>query len=469
MKSPLPIKVDKSSSEPIYRQIAEGIRGLIATGALNPGQRLPAVRTLAKEIDVAPLTVHEAYQLLKRKNLVDSVVGRGTCISSNLRHAEGIEFLRQVPGRKLDNRFESVASQAGIRSMATSIADVTLFPADEFIAEIDELRVGQEWAFYYSHGYGAQPLLEALATFLTATGIESKSADFVATLGARNGIGLVIAEFLPPGARVVIEGYQSFALNAVWEINGIELDIVPREGSRPDFKAMQKVEGAHAIYISPTGCAATGRVMNEEDRRSLLALAAEKNWIVIEDASYAHLSYSAPPPALAAIDPTVVHIGSFACSLAPGLRIGYIRSPEWMRERFSWRIQAQDAGGPLFVQLAFAAFLNRKRLQAHLERVIPKYLSRRDALLNALNANLTNDATWSVPEAGLSVGVMLNKAVDQTALLDRCITKGVAFAPGKTLAHSSERDRFLRFSFGAQPSEAYAPAIEAFSRILREF
>jgi GntR family transcriptional regulator of abcA and norABC len=467
MKNTFAFKLDRSSSEPIYRQIAEGIRGLVATGELNPGQRLPAIRKLAAELEVAPLTVHDAYQLLKRQKLVDSLVGRGTSIAENLGTSEGIEFLRQVPQRKLDNRFESVASQSGLRSMASGIADVSLFPADEFVAEIDELRSGHEWSFYYSHGYGAQPYLEALASLLTSMGLKSSAADFVATLGARNGIGLVVSEFLPASGRVIIEGYQSLSLDAVWEIHRLDVVTVKRNHQRPDFDALLAIDDAHAIYVSPTGCGSTGRTMLIEDRIRLLDIAKAKKWIVIEDASYGLLTYAAPPPALAALDSSVVQIGSFACSLAPGLRLGYIRSSEAMRERLSWRIQAEDAGGPLFVQLAFAAFVKRKRLQAHLERVIPKYLARRDALLLALQQYLSNDATWYVPDAGLSVGVTLNEPVDELALLDKCITKGFAFTPGSALTHPDDANRFLRFSFGAQPREAFAPAIEAFAKILQ--
>jgi len=62
----------------LYRQIAEQIRNQILNGQLHPGDRLSAIRTLAKEWDCTPATVQKAYRDLARSGLVVSRAGQGT-------------------------------------------------------------------------------------------------------------------------------------------------------------------------------------------------------------------------------------------------------------------------------------------------------------------------------------------------------------------------------------------------------
>ena len=59
------LQIDMTSEVPIYKQIRDQIVYGAATGALSPGERLPAVRQLAADIGVNPMTVNKAYALLK--------------------------------------------------------------------------------------------------------------------------------------------------------------------------------------------------------------------------------------------------------------------------------------------------------------------------------------------------------------------------------------------------------------------
>lgn len=77
----LRVVLDDSSTRSIYEQIVEQIREAIATGALAAGERLPTVRQLADELDVAPGTVARAYGELERVMLVKSEGSRGTRVA----------------------------------------------------------------------------------------------------------------------------------------------------------------------------------------------------------------------------------------------------------------------------------------------------------------------------------------------------------------------------------------------------
>ena len=74
------IEVNPASSVPLYRQIVEQVRRLMALGALRPGDRLPTVRELAARARVNRNTAARAIQLLEADGLVRTRVGQGTFV-----------------------------------------------------------------------------------------------------------------------------------------------------------------------------------------------------------------------------------------------------------------------------------------------------------------------------------------------------------------------------------------------------
>lgn len=88
-----------NDSQPIYRQLRDGVVDLILDGVLNEGDPLPSVRTVAAEYRVNPITVLKAYQQLVDEELVESKRGRGMFIKPGARSlllgAERQKFLAE--------------------------------------------------------------------------------------------------------------------------------------------------------------------------------------------------------------------------------------------------------------------------------------------------------------------------------------------------------------------------------------
>lgn len=81
------LKLNPSAGVPIYRQIMDGIRDLVATGLLLPGERLPSIRELAGQLRINPASAVRAYNELRHEGLIDSDQGRGTFVSRKPRVA----------------------------------------------------------------------------------------------------------------------------------------------------------------------------------------------------------------------------------------------------------------------------------------------------------------------------------------------------------------------------------------------
>jgi len=76
-----PFQPDTEGPTYVYIQLADHIQALIEAGELRPGTRLPAERDMAEQYGVAYLTVRRAMRELRERDLIQTVVGRGTFIA----------------------------------------------------------------------------------------------------------------------------------------------------------------------------------------------------------------------------------------------------------------------------------------------------------------------------------------------------------------------------------------------------
>lgn len=74
------ILISYQSKDPIYIQIVSQIKKLVLDGKLKPGDSIPAMRTLAKELNVSVITVQKAYEILRDEGFLNTVVGKGTFV-----------------------------------------------------------------------------------------------------------------------------------------------------------------------------------------------------------------------------------------------------------------------------------------------------------------------------------------------------------------------------------------------------
>jgi DNA-binding transcriptional regulator YhcF (GntR family) len=105
------LRIDATLPVPIWSQIEDGVRHLVASGALRPGDLLPSVRDLAKEQRINPNTVAKAYQRLVDAGVLETRRGEGTFVAENppaLPSGEKDRVLREAA-----SRYASFASTVG--------------------------------------------------------------------------------------------------------------------------------------------------------------------------------------------------------------------------------------------------------------------------------------------------------------------------------------------------------------------
>ena len=82
MAPPIAFHVAPGDDAPIYRQVVRQVVEGVASGALQPGEKLPSLRELARSVVVAPLTIKKAYDVLEADGVIETRRGRGTFVSA---------------------------------------------------------------------------------------------------------------------------------------------------------------------------------------------------------------------------------------------------------------------------------------------------------------------------------------------------------------------------------------------------
>src|SRR5207245_8819545 len=105
-------QVNPSSGVPIYRQLMDQVRALVASGRLAEGDLLPSVRQVAQDLQVNQMTVSKAYSLLERDGVVERVRGQGMRV--NHKSPKGTVRERENELRPLLEQAAAKAYQLGL-------------------------------------------------------------------------------------------------------------------------------------------------------------------------------------------------------------------------------------------------------------------------------------------------------------------------------------------------------------------
>ncbi|MBW6438693.1 PLP-dependent aminotransferase family protein [Actinoplanes hulinensis] len=209
------------------------------------------------------------------------------------------------------------------------------------------------------------------------------------------------------------------------------------------------------IYLVPTFGNPTGASLPEERRAELIEAAREVGATIVEDDTYRELSYDGPAPeslwSMAGGDP-VVRLGSFAKTVAPGLRLGWINAEPEIIARLTGLGYVHSGGGVNHTTaVTMGAFCAGGGFERHVAGLRASYRTQRNALVDALRKHLPQLDVPS-PAGGWFVWLRLPAGVTAEALLPVAEERGVSFVPGPRFwaGGSGGADR-IRLSFSLLP------------------
>ncbi|MFG1924767.1 PLP-dependent aminotransferase family protein [Cryptosporangium sp. NPDC048952] len=310
---------------------------------------------------------------------------------------------------------------------------------------------GARLALQYAPTEGNLELRTRVAERLTRRGLPTEPGDLLITTGSQQALTLVTTALLDPGAVVAVEEPTYLAALQSFQLAGARLVTVPGDEQGVDPDALADVVARHRpalFYTVPTFANPTGRTLPASRRAAVARIASAGGVRVVEDDPYGELRYrGAPVLPLASTSDDVFYLGSFSKIGAPGLRLGWVRSPADARPALVVAKQAADLHTSTIDQAAAAAYFGVADLDGHVARLQDAYRERRDAMIAALPGTLPPGSRWTDPDGGMFVWVRLPDGFDAASLLPTALAHDVAFVPGAPF-YAGEPDRAtLRLSF----------------------
>lgn len=336
-------------------------------------------------------------------------------------------------------------------------------------------------ALVYGAAEGPWPLLHWIRDRIRqAEGVTVDVDEIVGTGGNSDGLDQICTLFTGPGDTVLVESPTYHLALRIMRNHRLDLVPVPMDGNGLRVDRLEAIldtlarEGraARLLYTIPTFHNPTGVTLGLERRRALVGMAAARNLLIVEDDVYRELAYDeAAPPSLYALAPrgTVIRLGSFAKSLAPGLRLGWLNGSAEQAHRIA-DSGLRDSGGStsFYAGMVVGAFCRAGDFDRHVARLKAEYRERRDTLVSSLVAELPDGCAVDAPGGGYFLWITLPDGM-QGHDLTRCADRHrVSFVAGRTFAIDQAGDRALRLAFSLMKPDALVEGARRLGALLRD-
>lgn len=416
MEKPLPMG---TGPLPLYRQIYLRFRASIADGRLKAGDRVPSIRALASELNLARGTIELAYQLLISEGYLLGCGAAGTIVSP---------LIKSLPTPP-ESSFASLPQYSLVHSGEPAQPFQIGLPAlDAFPRKLwnriasSQLRSSFLEGSIYPDARGHPSLRSAVAGYLgVSRGITCAPDQVFIVAGYRAALDLISRSLLRPGDGCWVEDPGYFAARDFLREAGATLVPVPVDSDGMVVEtAVERAPDARFAVVTPTHQSPLCVALSMPRRQALLEWANHKqSWIIEDDYDSEYRYHGRPLPPLKSLDvqDRVLYCGTFSKVLVPGLRLAYLVVPEKLIPRFAELADKMQSHCPQLWQVTVAKFIEEGHFGRHLKKMRNLYAHRRQLLADALFAKLKNRLCVDHQVGGMHLLARLDKNEDR----DICI------------------------------------------------
>ncbi|HET7793768.1 MAG TPA: PLP-dependent aminotransferase family protein [Rhizobacter sp.] len=446
---------------PLYTRVADELAQAIQAGSLRTGDRLPSVRQLCQQHSVSASTVTLAYRWLENQALVEARPKSGYFVAR--RH-------EPLPEPQIDTRM----GRAGFVT-ADDLTREFLYgnddplaapsfcplPARELLPEAKlrhlTARLNRQRPDFASRYQitGSAALRQEIARRSVSAGVRLRPEEIVVTNGGTEAVLLALRSAAQAGDTVAVESPTYWMLLEIIRTLGmksIEIPTHPREGLSIEALdlATQKPGAIQACMVIPNFHNPLGSLMPVENKRRLVALAAERGFTLIETDIYGETYFSDErPPVLKSFDTRdeVILCSAFTKTVAPGYRVGWMAPGKHFKTAQSHKFHTSITGAML-PQEVLAEFIRDGGYDHHMRKLRAALKLQAQQMADAVTRHFPAGCKLSRPQGGFMLWIELPPQVDSRKVFEQARREHIGCAPGATFSSSTRFDHFIRVHYG---------------------
>lgn len=475
------IEIDRQSSVPIFKQVANGIVALIKSRKIKPGYQLPASRDMASMLKLNRTTVVSAYDELQVQGWLEVIGRKGNFVAQQLPVISPRSFgfaSSETPVFKSGSNFYK---HIAVRQPATPVPttyhltindgypDPRLAPLDSIFDRYRFLskRVQLHGRLLKDSTAGSLSLRSELASFLSKTrALNIEPQHVLVTHGAQLAIFIAASMILQPGSTVIVGDLNYVLADKLFEQMGATLVKVKVDENGIDVDEIEEIckkNPPSLLYIIPHHHHPTTVTLSAERRSQLLELIRQYRFPVIEDDYDYDFHYeNSPilPLASANHDGYVLYIGSISKTLSSTIRLGYLIAGDDFIWQASKLKQLVEIRGDVLFEESVAHLFNTGEMQRHLRKSVKLYKERRNDFCDLLYASLGDISHFTKPTGGMAVWTTFAPEYSIPQLSQRLATKGVYMNDGSLYKYKADVNG-IRIGFASLNADEMQKFMEA--------
>lgn len=451
-----------------YTEISKHIKKMIDENTVEDGEKLPSIRKLSKILMVNDVTVVNAYKKLEAEGYAYKKMGSGTYAKkrdTNLRfRKEYSTTLKKISGEELKKYVDFTGE----------ITSSEFFPVTVFKDVLNEVldRDGAE-AFAYKESLGYEGLRNSISKFFWDSKVSTE--DILIISGAQQGIDIVSKSIINVHDNVIVEKptYSGALTVFKWRrANIFEVDILEDGIDLHGFGEILKKNRIKCFYAMSYFQNPTGATYSLKKKLKILELAELYNFYIVEDDYLSELIYDNKKyQSFKSLDVNdrVIYIKSFSKLFLPGIRLGYMISPEIHKEQIQNSKINTDISTSSLMQRALDLYINRNLWREHMTYLNMAYKSKYEFMLDCIEKYFHNVVTYYTPEGGIYFyfKIVDNIKINSMELFYSCKTRNVLITPGVLFYKNAEKgNNYFRLSFSEIKKSEIEEGIKIISEIL---
>ena len=366
-----------------------------------------------------------------------------------------------------------VAARPGMISFATGLPDNSLFDTDAVSRAMAEVMSDDPCgALQYDTPTGYIPLRERIAERCRRElGFDASWEDVLMTSGSQSCFDMLGKLFLDPGDRMAVEnpGYLG-ALQAYSaydpEFIGLDMD---EDGVDTNQLRAAVSDGARMFYSIPNHQNPSGVSYSDAVRREVADIIRDSGCLLIEDDAYGELGYAGrvgrTMKSMAPED--TVLTGSFSKTISPGMRVGWMVVPEWLRKTAGRTLEATCLQSNTFCQRVVDRFLADNDYDRYLTGLRRGYLEKKRVFLDAMEDSLPDTMRWNDPQGGMFVWLRTPDGTDAMRLYEKALEGRLVVMPGHPF-HVRGGENTIRLNYATPTEEQIQDGMRVLGSACRE-